>query len=129
MSKTWICILIKLLGLFPSSGDQFVSETFYEYIYGQITTQKDIHGNEIDYEYDELGRNTKVTGPLDANYTITCSYEPFGGTTMDRPYATTSHFDYFNSGNDIETITIANTLGESVPVSYTHLTLPTKPSV
>ena len=106
----------KVTSTLSSSGDVFVSESVYDYIYGQVESTTDIHGNEMEYAYDELGRNTKITAPFESDYTIDFEYAPFGDGTADRPYSTTKHFDIFNSDNDIETITIANSLGQSVQV-------------
>lgn len=96
-----------------SNNFDFTSTTSYDYRWGVPLVATDITGSQMLYEYDDIGRMTKVKGPKDPDYTIKCTYQPYGGS---RPYASTEHYDVFNPGDDITTITIANGFGQSVQV-------------
>ena len=101
----------------------FFSTAEYNLRFGKPTKTTDINGNEMWYEYDNLGRTVKITAPYeqDANapYTIKMEYHPhhYGenevGNNNSNPYsyACTYHYDYQHQNNPIRTTLITDGLG------------------
>jgi RHS repeat-associated protein len=93
-----------------SNGYGYSSEAVYDFRYGQALSSKDLNGNEITYELDDLGRVVKITGPYERasghGYTIKFEYHPEATV----PWALTKHFDPAYPGNDMETSTFVDGL-------------------
>ena len=101
----------------------FFSTAEYNLRFGKPTKTTDINGNEMWYEYDNLGRTVKITAPYeqDANtpYTIKMEYHPhhYGETEVGNnnsnpySYACTYHYDYQHQNNPIRTTLITDGLG------------------
>ena len=93
--------------------EAFISEATYDYLYSQMLTSKDITGNVVEYTYDHQGRLEKVKGPYEQEYTLKFKY--FVESNI-KSYAITNHFDPQHIGNDMQTVTIVNGLGQPVQI-------------
>ncbi len=100
----------------------FLSTAEYNLRLGKPTKTTDINGNEMRYEYDNLGRTVRITAPYeqDANapYTIKMEYFPYNYNvdgTWNSPtpysYACTYHYDSQHQNDPIRTTLIADGLG------------------
>ncbi|MBO7492078.1 MAG: hypothetical protein J6T59_06530, partial [Bacteroidales bacterium] len=101
----------------------FVSTAEYDYRYGKPTKTVDINGNEMWYEYDNLGRTIKITAPYEqdnnAPYTIKMEYHPhnYGSMNIEQngvnpySYACTYHYDLLDQNDPIRTTLITDGLG------------------
>jgi RHS repeat-associated protein len=93
-----------------SNSYGYTSEAVYDFRYGQVLKSKDLNGNEIVYELDDLGRVKNITGPYEkggANKTIAFEYFPNALV----PYALTDHFDPANPKNKMQTAIFVDGLG------------------
>ena len=99
----------------------------YNSDFDKIVETEDISGNKIKYDYDNFGRNIKITGPKEQAagkpYTIKFDYFPYfsqlpgnsgvsNGTFV--PVAVTSHYDSQHPTNDIETYTFIDGLARPI---------------
>ncbi len=101
----------------------FFSTAEYNLRFGKPTKTTDINGNEMWYEYDNLGRTVKITAPYeqDANapYTIKMEYHPhhYGETEVGNnnsnpySYACTYHYDPQHPTDPIRITLITDGLG------------------
>ncbi len=100
----------------------FFSTAEYNLRFGKPTKTTDINGNEMWYEYDNLGRTVKITAPYeqDANapYTIKMEYHPYNyneegtwNSLTPYSYACTYHYDCQHQDNPIKTTLITDGLG------------------
>jgi len=101
----------------------YYSTANYEYRFGKPTRTTDINGNVMQYEYDALGRTTKIVAPYElgnANpYTIRMEYHPHNFADLDifnndnnpYSYAITEHYDRQHPSNPIRTTLISDGLG------------------
>ncbi|MCQ2284519.1 MAG: hypothetical protein MJZ57_06430 [Bacteroidales bacterium] len=101
----------------------YVSTASYDYRFGKPTMTTDINGNIMQYEYDVLGRTTKIIAPYETNnadpYTIIMEYHPhkygqldiFQNDNNPYSYAITEHYDCQHPGNPIRTTLITDGLG------------------
>ncbi len=94
-----------------SNSYGYSSEAEYDVRFGQLLKSKDLNGNEINYEIDNLGRVTKITGPYEklngSGFTIKFEYHP----EAEVPWALTKHYDPSNPKNDLETSIFVDGLG------------------
>jgi len=104
------------------------SSTAYNYLLGKPTQTTDISGNHTYYTYNAQGRLKSIKGPKEAvaskPYTLKFDYwdesnHTFPWTVYSNPddvaiWARTSHYDHFNSGNDITTVLFADGVGRVV---------------
>lgn len=94
-----------------SNSYGYSSEASYDFRFGQIINSKDMNGHLISSELDNVGRITKVTGPLEktspADYTIKFEYHPEATV----PWALTKHYDPANPRNDLESAIFVDGLG------------------
>ena len=101
----------------------FTSTAEYEYLNGKPTYTTDINGNIMQYDYDALGRTTKIIAPYELSnanpYTIKMEYHPHNYSDLDifhnnsnpYSYAITEHYDCQHPGNPIRTTLITDGLG------------------
>ena len=101
----------------------FYSTAEYNLKFGKPTKTTDINGNEMWYEYDNLGRMVRITAPYEqdihAPYTIKMEYHPHNyssgifryNSNSPYSYATTCHFDIQHPNNPIRTTLISDGLG------------------
>ena len=96
-----------------SLGDK--SYASYHYLWGTPTTITDINGNVMSYEYDEMGRVSKIRGPLDPQYSIRHHYWFTEGdfATLDC-VAKTEHYDCQHPDNPMVVSTRCDALGRVV---------------
>ena len=96
-----------------SLGDK--SQATYDSRWGTPTTITDINGNVMSYEYDEMGRVSKIRGPLDPQYSIRHHYWFANGAfaTSDC-IAKTEHYDCQHPDNPIVISTRCDALGRVV---------------
>ncbi len=89
----------------------YSSESTYDFTFGQALSSKDLNGNQITYELDDLGRVVKVIGPYEKSsgngYTIKFEYHP----EAQVPWALTNHYDPLNPKNDLLTSIFVDGLG------------------
>lgn len=93
-----------------SNSYGYSSEATYDFAFGQVLESKDLNGNKITYELDDLGRVVKIVGPYEqqgAPYTIKFEYHPEATV----PWALTKHYDPQNNNNDLETAIFVDGLG------------------
>ena len=100
----------------------FFSTAEYNLRFGKPTKTTDINGNEMQYEYDNLGRTVKIIAPYEqdnnAPYTIKMEYHPYnynddgtGNSLTPYSYACTYHYDCQHQDNPIKTTLITDGLG------------------
>ena len=101
----------------------FVSTAKYNFKFGKPIKTVDINGNEMRYEYDNLGRTVIITAPYeidnDVSYTVKMEYHPHNYGTMNieqnssnpYSYACTYHYDPQHPNDPIRTTLIADGLG------------------
>lgn len=111
----------------------YQSSTTYDYNFDNVLKSKDITGNEINYEYDDLGRLIKIIAPKEAGntnpYTISFAYMPtyaqlqannnyasFVSHDNFIPFAVTKHYDVQHPTDPIETVNFVDGLGRSVQI-------------
>ena len=96
-----------------SLGDK--SQATYDSRWGTPTTITDINGNVMSYEYDEMGRVSKIRGPLDPQYSIRHHYWFTEGNfaTLDC-VAKTEHYDCQHPDNPMVVSTRCDALGRVV---------------
>ena len=96
-----------------SLGDK--SQASYDSRWGTPTTITDINGNVMAYEYDEMGRVSKIRGPLDPQYSIWHHYWFTDGNfaTLDC-VAKTEHYDCQHPDNPMVVSTRCDALGRVV---------------
>ena len=96
-----------------SLGDK--SQATYDSRWGTPTTITDINGNVMSYEYDEMGRVSKIRGPLDPQYSIRHHYWFTEGdfATLDC-VAKTEHYDCQHPDNPMVVSTRCDALGRVV---------------
>jgi len=89
----------------------YSSQATYDYRFGLPLSSTDLNNNSIQYQLDDLGRVTQITGPYElaagVPYTIRFDYHPLSVV----PWAHTAHYDPAHPGNDLETVTFADGLG------------------
>jgi len=86
----------------------------YDPKYGLQTKRTSLNGHSIITKLDKKGRPSVIIGPYQTDYTIKNIY---GRLKTDRgAYASTSHFDEFNKGNDIDTYVIYDGRGRELQV-------------
>jgi len=94
-----------------SNSYGYSSEASYDFRFGQVLSSKDLNGNQIQYELDDLGRVVKITGPYEKasgnGYTLKFEYHPEAAV----PWAWTKHFDPASPKNDLETSIFVDGLG------------------
>jgi len=99
-----------------SNSYGYSSEARYDYSFGQLLSSKDLNGQEMQYELDELGRVVKIRGPYEiasgASYTIQFSYHP----EAEVPYALTKHYDPAHPVNPLITSTFMDGLGRVLQI-------------
>jgi RHS repeat-associated protein len=89
----------------------YSSEATYDFRFGQVLTRKDINGNEVKYEIDDVGRITKITGPYEkGGYTLKFEYHPEATV----PWALTRHFDPSDPKNDLLTVIFVDGSGRVI---------------
>ena len=100
----------------------YSSSTEYDLRFGKPTKTTDINGNEMWYEYDNLGRTIKITAPYEqianAPYSIKMMYYPYNYNVNDSwhglypySYACTYHYDPQHPTDPIRTTVITDGLG------------------
>lgn len=96
-----------------SLGDR--SYASYHSLWGTPTSMTDINGNVMAYEYDEMGRVSKIRGPLDPQYSIWHHYWFTDGNfaTLDC-VAKTEHYDCQHPDNPMVVSTRCDALGRVV---------------
>jgi hypothetical protein len=109
----------------------YQSSSLYDYNFDVILKSTDIAGNEINYEYDNIGRLTKIIAPKEAGnsnpYTIAFQYMPtyaqvpsgisnFVALNNFIPFAITKHYDVQHPTDPIETINFIDGLGRNIQV-------------
>ena len=94
----------------------YSSSSTYDYRFGQMLSNTDLNGQQMQYIIDDVGRVTSITGPFElaagVPYTIAFEYHP----EADVPWALTRHYDPANPGNDLETATFIDGLKRSLQV-------------
>lgn len=94
-----------------SNSYGYSSAATFDYRFGQLLTTLDVNNNSVNYQLDDLGRVTQITGPYElaagVPYTIRFDYHP--GSAV--PWAHTAHYDPAHPGNDMETVTFMDGLG------------------
>src|SRR5258708_31114414 len=92
----------------------YSSQTTYDLRFGHPLSTVDLNNNTIQYQLDDLGRVTQVTGPYElaagVSYTIRFDYHPASAV----PSAHTTHYDPAHPGNDLETTTFIDGLGHQL---------------
>ena len=97
----------------------------YDYRFGQLLESEDINGFFINYEIDDVGRITKITGPKEheagVDYTIKFSYFPdavfnASGEITQPAYALTEHYDPQHVGDNLETVTFMDGMARAIQV-------------
>lgn len=110
----------------------YVSTATYDSKFDALLTTKDLAGNVMKYEYDNLGRVVKIIAPKEATnvnpYTIKFEYfnkhsqlTPYGYhncVTVENfiPFAVTKHYDVEHPENPIETVTFVDGLARPIQV-------------
>lgn len=111
----------------------YKSSTLYDYNFDVVRQSTDITGNKIIYDYDNIGRLTKIIAPKEANnpspYTISFDYMPtyaqlqsntnyasFVSQANFIPFAVTKHYDAQHPTDPIETINFIDGLGRNIQV-------------
>ena len=98
----------------------YYSTAVYDYKWGKPTRTVDINGNEMQYQYDNFGRNTHITAPNELaagdTFTIKMEYAPvcyvyFDYVPIYRSYAVTRHYDVQHPQNYISTVLICDGWG------------------
>ncbi|MFD0975275.1 SpvB/TcaC N-terminal domain-containing protein [Salinimicrobium gaetbulicola] len=94
----------------------YSSSSEYDYRFGQVLQTTDLNEQQMRFEIDDLGRITKVTGPMElamgVPYTIVFEYHP----EAEVPWASTRHYDPAHKDNDLETVTFMDGLKRSLQV-------------
>ncbi len=94
----------------------YSSTSQYDYRFGQLLNTTDINGNRMEYTLDNVGRVTKIRGPLEiaagVDFTLKFSYNP----QADIPWALTQHYDPQFPGNELETVTFIDGLARVLQV-------------
>ncbi|MEJ2746843.1 MAG: sugar-binding protein, partial [Anaerolineae bacterium] len=88
-----------------------VATTTFDGPTGRITSRTDPNGQTTSYTYDAFGRISTITGPYEqgtGNATVTFAYFP---TASAYSYATAVHYDAFNPGDTIDTVTFLDGIG------------------
>ncbi len=89
----------------------YSSTATFDYRFNELLSSKDLNGNAITYQLDDLGRIIQITGPYElasgAPYTLRFTYHP----AAQVPWAQTLHYDPAHPGNDLETVTFMDGLG------------------
>ncbi len=89
----------------------YSSSSTYDYKFGQLKSTTDLNGHETQYEIDNIGRITNITGPYEIesgqDYTIRFKY--FHDAEI--AWAQTQHFDPEHPDNPIETAIFIDGLG------------------
>ncbi|MES2862780.1 MAG: SpvB/TcaC N-terminal domain-containing protein [Bacteroidota bacterium] len=112
----------------------YKSSSVYDYNFDTILKNRDITANEINYQYDDLGRLTKIIAPKEntnnqADYTISFAYMPtyaqlqantnyasFVSQDYFTPFAVTKHYDKQHPTDPIETVNFVDGLGKNIQV-------------
>lgn len=114
----------------------YSSTAEYDPYFDKILSTTDRAGNQMQYQYDKFGRNTKILAPKEidsgADYTIKFDYYPFhanlpvnSGVSFDPDHPTTStfvpvartqHYDWQRPDNPIETYTFIDGLARPIQV-------------
>ena len=111
----------------------YQSSAQYDYKWGKPIKTFDINGQEMRYEYDYIGRLTKIIGPNEiasnAPYTLKMEYYPanYSRWSINTPhvetsphpidtfsYAVTYHYDVQNPGNPMKTTLLCDGLGRVI---------------
>lgn len=106
------------------------SSAEYDSNFDVPTLVTDASGNTIEYQYDAIGRISKVLGPKEqalppttnyGRYTVLYNYNPGAvtigsGATVGLFKASTLHYNADNPNNPIETISFADAFGKVVQV-------------
>ncbi len=92
----------------------------YDPLTGRLASRTDESGNLTTYTYDAQGRVSTITAPLEQGGTTPTMQYAYGGLTevFDQngahAWATASHFDVFNAGNTIDTVSFVDGMGRVV---------------
>ena len=97
----------------------YYSTAAYDYRFGKPTGTVDINGNEMRYEYDDLGRTVKILAPNELSdslpYTIRMSCFPYHafsiGLSSLYSSARTDHYDRSHPDDPISTVLICDGWG------------------
>jgi RHS repeat-associated protein len=93
-----------------SNSYGYSSQATYDLRFGHRLSSTDLNNNTINYQLDDLGRVTQITGPYElaagVPYTIRFDYHPMSAV----PWAHTVHYDPAHPGNDLETVTFMDGL-------------------
>jgi RHS repeat-associated protein len=86
------------------------SSATFEPLSGRVASRTDANGNETTYGYDALGRIVSISSPRpsDPEPLVTYDYHP---SAEDYGYAVARHYDAFNPGDTIDTVTFVDGIG------------------
>ncbi len=90
-----------------------VSEATFDGLTGRAASRTDANGQKTTYTYDAAGRLKTITGPNDqdsGHATVTYDYRDDGGA----PVVIASHYDKFNPGDPIQTVSFVDGLGREI---------------
>jgi RHS repeat-associated protein len=86
----------------------YTSTCAYDPRFGQMTESKDMNGQVITYNLDDIGRVIQITGPYEGNgFTLKFEYHPEATV----PWALTDHYDPQFPNNTMQTSTFVDGLG------------------
>ncbi|SOC52015.1 SpvB/TcaC N-terminal domain-containing protein [Ornithinimicrobium cerasi] len=86
------------------------SEATFDPLSGRPTTRTDGAGNTTTYSYDAFGRTVSISHPGSLDDIVAFEYAP---SAAGYGYAVARHYDVFNEGDPIETITFADGMGRT----------------
>ncbi len=81
---------------------------------GRIASRTDVNGQTTTYSYDNFGRISDIRAPFERatdKPTVHFEYHPTDAKPPSYSWAKASHYDAFNPGNTIDTVTFADGLG------------------
>jgi RHS repeat-associated protein len=88
------------------------SSATFDPLAGRVATRTDANGNVTTYSYDSLARIKTISSPRPADPLPLVTYE-YAPTAPGYAYAVAHHYDAFNPGDAIDTVTFVDGIGRT----------------